>query len=735
MTAAVEEKHDDATDLMTSPRNPFSPGERDDLLNTADRRTIGADGRLEANAANASSPKDPAMEVEVRDPGREGDGGGSGLVYRQSGNSRFHEALVSFENNHVLAQPDSRDLRAKHQPGAWRNDGPQMLLLVTLYFLQGIPMGLCFGSLPFILQGEGHLSYTQLGVFSLASYPYSLKLAWSPIVDSVWNARLGRRKSWIIPAQVMSAVLMLALSFHTQKTIEEGRVLLLTVMFSMLVFLAATQDIAVDGWALTILSKQNLSYASTCQSLGLTSGFFCSFTLFLALSNSEFCQTYLSSFIPIPASGSLLTLEKFLRIAAAMYLVVTGSLIFVKEANGSATNGSSSRERTEMYKTYEDLGALLRMPQLWRLGVALFIAKIGFAVHDNVTALKLLEKGFPRQTMALVALIQLPFEIAGTILVGKWSSGKRPLLPYFYGQCLRILICAAAPFMVMAYSPGTGPGAAVSWPYFVTFVLLSTLYQFASDSLMFVSMGAFFARISDDSIGGTYLTLLNTISNLGGTWPKVFALYFVDYFTARTPCDLDIPEHCPLEMDGYFVCAFAAVPISLVVFGFVSQRLQALESLPSQSWKLPPSSESAKNHFIMILMSRHLFRQGPGTVHRTSSYAERTHHPTCLALRPPALSRSCSIAAQKKSPAPHRCENMHGTWWKPKRSARISIQSVDVRSGAAPTAHRFEAFSLRSRLLTFLGTTTVNDWNDDDVEDQLEGIVLMTSATTRVSSF
>jgi PAT family acetyl-CoA transporter-like MFS transporter 1 len=31
-------------------------------------------------------------------------------------------------------------------------------------------------------------------------------------------------------------------------------------------------------------------------------------------------------------------------------------------------------------------------------------------------------------------------------------------------------------------------------------------------------MMAFFAKISDPAIGGTYMTLLNTIANLGSKW-------------------------------------------------------------------------------------------------------------------------------------------------------------------------------------------------------------------------
>lgn len=48
---------------------------------------------------------------------------------------------------------------------------------------------------------------------------------------------------------------------------------------------------------------------------------------------------------------------------------------------------------------------------------------------------------------------------------------------------------------------------------------------------MFVSIMAFFAKISDSSVGGTYMTLLNTVTNLGGNWPAILALYFVDTLT------------------------------------------------------------------------------------------------------------------------------------------------------------------------------------------------------------
>ena len=46
----------------------------------------------------------------------------------------------------------------------------------------------------------------------------------------------------------------------------------LTVCFFILNFCAATQDIAVDGWALTMLSEKNVGLASTCNSVGQVRG-------------------------------------------------------------------------------------------------------------------------------------------------------------------------------------------------------------------------------------------------------------------------------------------------------------------------------------------------------------------------------------------------------------------------------------------------------------------------------
>lgn len=89
---------------------------------------------------------------------------------------------------------------------------------------------------------------------------------------------------------------MLLLSYYVDIWLGhdgEPNIEVLTLLFFALNFLAATQDVAVDGWALTMLKKNNVGHASTCNSVGQTAGFFLSYVLFMALESSTFCNNYL----------------------------------------------------------------------------------------------------------------------------------------------------------------------------------------------------------------------------------------------------------------------------------------------------------------------------------------------------------------------------------------------------------------------------------------------------------
>lgn len=154
----------------------------------------------------------------------------------------------------------------RHRHVGLEGDRLNVALLLLLYVLQGIPLGIA-ASIPYLLQSR-HITYKEQAIFSFVFWPFSLKLFWAPLVDSVYLPAFGRRKSWLVPTQYLIGIFMFILSCSssvdeiTKPAADVGAgamvqisITLLTGMFFMLTFLAATQDIAVDGWALTMLSK------------------------------------------------------------------------------------------------------------------------------------------------------------------------------------------------------------------------------------------------------------------------------------------------------------------------------------------------------------------------------------------------------------------------------------------------------------------------------------------------
>ena len=76
---------------------------------------------------------------------------------------------------------------------------------------------------------------------------------------------------------------------------------------------------------------------------------------------------------------------------------------------------------------------------------------------------------------------------------------------------------------------------------------------------MFVSIMAFHSRISDPRVGGTYLTLLNTVTNFGGNWCQTLALWMVDGLTWTTCVGASVTRHCSGKINakvGFRSCIF-----------------------------------------------------------------------------------------------------------------------------------------------------------------------------------
>jgi hypothetical protein len=70
---------------------------------------------------------------------------------------------------------------------------------------------------------------------------------------------------------------------------------------------------------------------------------------------------------------------------------------------------------------------LVNLPNMRTLLLLMLVYKLGFMAADTVSALKLIEKGFKKEDLALFVLIEFPFQIFFAVLAGKWASGSAPL--------------------------------------------------------------------------------------------------------------------------------------------------------------------------------------------------------------------------------------------------------------------------------------------------------------------
>lgn len=315
-----------------------------------------------------------------------------------------------------------------------KKDYPSIGVLLFLYILQGIPLGLA-ASIPMILTNR-KVSYGEQAIFSFVSWPFSCKLLWAPIVDSLYWPRMGRRKTWLVPTQYAIGTFMLVLSY-TIDTLLEGshsgpNIYLLTAVFFALNFLAATQDIAVDGWALTMLSKENVSYASTCNTVGQTAGYFLGNVVFLALESADFCNNYLRS---EPQTKGMVTLSGFFYFWGIAFILSTTLVMILKRE----TTNRLPEDEPEMgvLQTYSMLYRIFHLPSVRMFALILLTCKIGFAVTDSATGLKLIESGVHRENLALLAIPMVPLQIVLPWIISRYTNGPRPLTVFLRAYPIR----------------------------------------------------------------------------------------------------------------------------------------------------------------------------------------------------------------------------------------------------------------------------------------------------------
>jgi PAT family beta-lactamase induction signal transducer AmpG len=362
-----------------------------------------------------------------------------------------------------------------------------------------------------------------IGLMALVGLPYTLKFVWAPLVDRFTLPFLGRRRGWLLVAQVALAM-AIALLGRT----DPARLPWMVAFAALLVtFFSASQDIVVDAYRREDLSDEELGLGSSLYINGYRVGM-------------------------LLASGGGLIMADHLPFST-VYLIMAGCMI-----PGIITTLMTPEPETPLGtpKTIRDavvdplVEFFSRSGAVWILAFVL-LYKIGDTMAGAMTTPFYLDIGFSKTEIgAVVKLFGFWATIAGTLIGGVIMIRmgiNRSLWVFGVLQAL-----STACFAVLARVGHSVP-------------LLSGVIAFEnlSSGMGTAAYAAFMASITNKKFTATQYALLTSLMGV----PRVMASAPTGFLAES------------VGWQGFFiVCTVIAVPGMLLLFKFAPWR--SVESSP-----------------------------------------------------------------------------------------------------------------------------------------------------------
>ena len=358
----------------------------------------------------------------------------------------------------------------------------KIALLGALYFAQGLPYGFQVTALPVYLREQG-VSLTAIGWVGALSLPWLLKVLWAPLVDRWYLPRWGRRKSWILPAQIALAT---ACACAALVPVASQLTLLLALVFLMNLA-AATQDIAVDGLAADLLERHELGPGNAAQVVGYKIGMLTGGGLLLWASDT-------------------IGWQGLFAVMAGLVCLVVILVGWMREPPPPEVEAVAGRSVAQIAQ--QALGALRLRTGLWVL-FAIATYKTGEAMSDAMFKPFLVDAGISASTIGLwVGTWGKGFSIAGSLLGGWLAYRWRIHRALMWVSWLRVLPLIGV--WILSWSE-------VTEALVVTITCAEHLFGGALTTVMFALM----MRTVDRRVGATHFTALAALEVLGkspGAW-------------------------------------------------------------------------------------------------------------------------------------------------------------------------------------------------------------------------
>ncbi|MCH8257326.1 MAG: MFS transporter [Proteobacteria bacterium] len=355
-----------------------------------------------------------------------------------------------------------------------------------LYAAQGLPWGLFMVALPTWLASQGHSS-AEVGIFlATVSFPWTLKLLAGPIMDRFSFLAMGRRRPWVLGAQLGILVGCLVLSLGI-----DDFAWILAVGFGIN-FCAAWQDVAVDGLAIDVLPENERAQTNAFMFGGQT----------LGISSASAGGAWLLANYGLSSAAWVMALCVALIACIPLLFRERQGERLLPWTEGEALPRSYALQETEWGKIFGNLFKVLILP----MSLLLIVVKFGDRVAAGIfgAAMPVLttqELGFSStfypEWMAIAGIVAAVFGVIVAPFIDRVTA-QRAL---FWGLSFKILVISAGALLVDY------------WVNPNVLVILFFIYAFASQWLTIASI-SLFMNLCATKIAASQFAVYMAMSNL-----------------------------------------------------------------------------------------------------------------------------------------------------------------------------------------------------------------------------
>lgn len=395
-----------------------------------------------------------------------------------------------------------------------------------LYFIQGVMQYFPLYGIPVLLKENG-AHYTDVGVLTFCSISFAVKILWAPFMDSYFFSKFGKRKTYIVPLHYVLALIYFTHAPVLMEQIKNLQIVQLSIFAYFTTWLLAVTDVAIDGWVTSLFQKQNVTYGSVANSVGNTSGWFISQYMFILLNSKKFCNEFIYS---SPREEPLVTVYGYCMFIAVVDLFLALYInFFVTEVNPKI------KEFGNCFEVIKALKGFWHNKSLRYACIVILTYRIGFAPLENGN-LVFFEKGFPKESITELGIFLFPVSVVVPLVYGKIAGGKKvDLSNLLWASIIKIVAGVIYTYANVMYVPNTGTGG-----YIYTLVIVSTTFMYSANQLIFVSYCAFVYRISDVNVGGTFITMISCLANMGKNISEPIATGLFDVFPFGWICTVGL---------------------------------------------------------------------------------------------------------------------------------------------------------------------------------------------------